>query len=398
MIKLFAETNYDNNILPSNETTIVIVELTVQSITDISEITSSFKADVWFSQIWHDRRLAFQDQNYCLKNLSLASHKLPKLWTPNVCFVNSKKVEVHTSPSQNILLLIFPNGTIWLNYRVSLQGPCHLDLTYFPMDIQQCSLIFESYSYNTAEVRIVWRDWEPISIPDSNSRKLPDFELIEFINKNLTLLYTAGLWDQLEAVFLFRRLYGYYILQAYLPTYLSVFISWIAFWIDTKALPARITLGVSSLMALTFQFGNIVKNLPRVSYVKALDIWMFGCVGFIFLSLVELAMVGFVDKLQGKRKRVKRTKESIQQHISTAIRIATNHEKHLQTSSISKIDKNLLNNEKKHSTIREFQRMPAFIQRISSKIFPLMFIAFNLFYWFYYIGMSRNFQPQPLKN
>uniref|UniRef100_A0A9J2PVG0 Neurotransmitter-gated ion-channel ligand-binding domain-containing protein n=1 Tax=Ascaris lumbricoides TaxID=6252 RepID=A0A9J2PVG0_ASCLU len=114
---LFAEPQYDKDTLPSANSTTVIVELTVQSITEISEFSSSFKADVWFSQIWHDPRLDFQGYHYCLSNLSLAAHKLPQLWTPNVCFVNSKKVEIHSSPSQNILLIVFPNGTIWLNYR-----------------------------------------------------------------------------------------------------------------------------------------------------------------------------------------------------------------------------------------------------------------------------------------
>ncbi|KAH7711128.1 CRE-LGC-53 protein [Aphelenchoides avenae] len=81
------------------------------------------------------------------------------------------------------------------------------------MDSQQCNLIFESYSYNTAEVRIVWRDWEAVSIPDPNARMLPDFELVDVQHHRSTLVYTAGLWDQLEVVFKFRRLYGFYVLQ-----------------------------------------------------------------------------------------------------------------------------------------------------------------------------------------
>ncbi|VDL72586.1 unnamed protein product [Nippostrongylus brasiliensis] len=368
----------NNDCIPINDTLRklllqVIVELTVQSITEISEFSSSFKADVWFSQIWRDPRLDFTGRNYCIKNISLAAHKLPQLWSPNVCFVNSKKVEIHSSPSQNILLLVFPNGTVWLNFRVSLIGPCKLDLTYFPMDRQSCNLVFESYSFNTAEVRIVWRDWEPVSIPDPDSKNLPDFELVQFMHRNATLVYTAGLWDQLEA---------------YMPTYLSVFISWIAFWIDTKALPARITLGVSSLMALTFQFGNIVKNLPR-----ALDIWMFGCVGFIFLSLVELAVVGFADKLDAKRKRYNRTIENAVMRCNSEQQwLSRLHKANFSEGPDSTGHAQSKRPDEKARRMYVQLENPLHvngerIDEISAKLFPLLFTAFNIFYWFYYIGM-----------
>lgn len=156
---------------------------------------------------------------------------------------------------------------------MQVKAPCILDLRSFPFDTQECSLLFESYSYNSEEVKLEWFD-VPITL--MKRIELPDFDLVGFAADNNTLQYPNGLWDQLNATFVFRRRYGFYILQAYIPTYLTIMVSWVSFCMDPKALPARTTVGVSSLLALTFQFGNILKNLPRVSYIKAMDVWMLG--------------------------------------------------------------------------------------------------------------------------
>ena len=73
--------------------------------------------DIYINEIWLDPSLAFEHLHPCKMNLSLSHEVLSQLWTPNSCFVNSKIASIHDSPFRNIFLMIYPNGTVWVNYR-----------------------------------------------------------------------------------------------------------------------------------------------------------------------------------------------------------------------------------------------------------------------------------------
>ena len=82
------------------------------------------------------------------------------------------------------------------------------------------------------------------------------------------IFFITGNFTCLEVIFKFRRRLGYYLFHTYIPTCLIVMMSWISFWIKPEAVPARVTLGVTSLLTLSTQHANSQKSLPPVSYIK----------------------------------------------------------------------------------------------------------------------------------
>ena len=53
--------------------------------------------------------------------------------------------------------------------------------------------------------------------------------------------------------------------------------------------PARVTCGILTFLAISAWTQAFNAELPKVSYIKAIDVWMVTCNLFVFLSLMEYA-------------------------------------------------------------------------------------------------------------
>ena len=69
------------------------------------------------------------------------------------------------------------------------------------------------------------------------------------------------------------------------------------------AVPARISLGVTTVLTMATQLSGSKASIPQVHYPKAIDVWMSMCMMFVFLSLVEYAFVNALSRESESEKK-----------------------------------------------------------------------------------------------
>ena len=107
--------------------------------------------------------------------------------------------QIHRSPFNNVRLVLSSAGAVWLSYRIRVEGPCRLNFVNFPMDVQSCRLIFESYSYPSAEVQLHWHTLErPVTLASDKEWTSGDMRVVRVAWWRVQEQYTAGVWDQLH--------------------------------------------------------------------------------------------------------------------------------------------------------------------------------------------------------
>ncbi|XP_039630700.1 gamma-aminobutyric acid receptor subunit gamma-2 isoform X1 [Polypterus senegalus] len=301
---------YDNKLRPDIgvKPTMIHTDMYVNSIGPVNAINMEYTIDIFFAQTWYDRRLKF---NSTMKVLRLNSNMVGKIWIPDTFFRNSKKADAHWITTPNRMLRIWNDGRILYTLRLTIDAECQLKLNNFPMDEHSCPLEFSSYGYPKEEIVYLWKK-SSVEVGDTRSWRLYQFSFVGLRNTSEVVKTTSGDYVVMTVFFDLSRRMGYFTIQTYIPCTLIVVLSWVSFWINKDAVPARTSLGITTVLTMTTLSTIARKSLPKVSYVTAMDLFVSVCFIFVFAALIEYGTLHyFVSNRKPSKDKDKKKKNPL---------------------------------------------------------------------------------------
>ncbi|XP_062857928.1 gamma-aminobutyric acid receptor subunit rho-1-like isoform X2 [Trichomycterus rosablanca] len=277
------------------------VDVQVESLDTISEVDMDFTMTLYLRHYWKDERLSFPSNTN--HSMTFDSRLVKKIWVPDMFFVHSKRSFIHDTTTDNVMLRVYPDGKVLYSVRVTVTAMCNMDLSRFPLDTQTCSLEIESYAYTDDDLMLYWKKGND-SLKTDERISLSQFLIQEFHTTTRLAFYSStGWYNRLYINFTLRRHIFFFLLQTYFPATLMVMLSWVSFWIDRRAVPARVPLGITTVLTMSTIITGVNASMPRVSYIKAVDIYLWVSFVFVFLSVIEYAAVNYLSTLQERKER-----------------------------------------------------------------------------------------------
>ncbi|OWK01396.1 GABRR2 [Cervus elaphus hippelaphus] len=274
-----------------------------------------FTMTLYLRHYWKDERLAFPSASN--KSMTFDGRLVKKIWVPDVFFVHSKRSFIHDTTTDNIMLRVFPDGQVLYSMRITVTAMCNMDFSHFPLDSQTCSLELESYAYTDEDLMLYWKNGDE-SLKTDEKISLSQFLIQKFHTTSRLAFYSStGWYNRLYINFTLRRHIFFFLLQTYFPATLMVMLSWVSFWIDRRAVPARVSLeaelkldvaGITTVLTMSTIITGVNASMPRVSYIKAVDIYLWVSFVFVFLSVLEYAAVNYLTTVQERKAQKQQEK------------------------------------------------------------------------------------------
>ncbi|XP_076651440.1 pH-sensitive chloride channel 1 isoform X8 [Halictus rubicundus] len=322
---LLQSTRYDKRLLPPVQGTLTVnVSVLLLSLASPDESSLKYEVEFLLQQQWYDPRLRYSNRSqYEFLN---AIHHYNDIWLPDTYFIMHGDFKDPLIPV-HFALRIYRNGTVNYLMRRHLILSCQGRLNIFPFDDPLCSFAIESISYEQTAITYVWKNDEgtlrkspsltslnayliknqtitcPIKVSwRADGQIMVDYEdeFDEFGDSKCSLCQRRfeeqGNYSCLKVDLIFTRDRAFYFTTVFIPGIILVTSSFITFWLEWNAVPARVMIGVTTMLNFFTTSNGFRSTLPVVSNLTAMNVWDGVCMCFIYASLLEFVCVNYVGR------------------------------------------------------------------------------------------------------
>nr|XP_017204449.2 acetylcholine receptor subunit epsilon isoform X6 [Oryctolagus cuniculus] len=257
--------NYDRQSRPvrgPEDTVTITLKVTLTNLISLNEKEETLTTSVWIGIDWQDYRLNFSKDSFGgVQTLRVPSELV---WLPEIVLENNIDGQFGVAYEANVL--IYEGGFVsWLPPAI-YRSTCAVEVTYFPFDWQNCSLIFRSQTYNAEEVEFVF------AVDDNG-------ETIDKIDIDTEAYTENGEWaidfcpgvirrqEHSDVIYtlIIRRKPLFYVINIIVPCVLISGLVLLAYFLPAQAGGQKCTVSINVLLAQTVFLFLIAQKIPETS-------------------------------------------------------------------------------------------------------------------------------------
>uniref|UniRef100_A0AAY4EN33 Acetylcholine receptor subunit epsilon n=1 Tax=Denticeps clupeoides TaxID=299321 RepID=A0AAY4EN33_9TELE len=266
--------NYNKNIRPAQhagDKVQVQVKLILTNLISLNEKEETLTTNVWIEIQWHDYRLAWNVSEYY--GIDLIRVPYNTVWLPDIVLENNIDGKFDVAYYANVL--IYSDGSMYWLPPAIYRSTCSIEVTYFPFDYQNCTLVFRSQTYSANEVDIIlatdtttgepieWVDIDPEAFTENGEWAIRHRPGRKLINSR----YSPDDLEYQEVYFnlIIQRKPLFYIINIILPCSLISSLVVLAYFLPAQAGGQKLTVSISVLLAQTVFLILIAQKVPETS-------------------------------------------------------------------------------------------------------------------------------------
>ncbi|XP_058876309.1 acetylcholine receptor subunit gamma [Acipenser ruthenus] len=265
---------YNKNTRPAEGPEDVVgvqVKLILTNLISLNEKEETLTTNVWIEIQWSDYRLSWNTSEH--EGISIIRIPSNMVWLPDIVLENNVDGKFDVAYYANVL--IYPDGSVYWLPPAIYRSACSVEVTYFPFDWQNCTLLFRSQTYSGNEIDIQlavdgdtgkpieWVDIDPEAFTENGEWAIKHRPAKLVINPR----YTPDDLEYQEVHFnlIIQRKPLFYIINIIVPCVLISSLAVLAYFLPAQAGGQKLTVSISVLLAQTVFLFLIGQKVPETS-------------------------------------------------------------------------------------------------------------------------------------